>query len=188
VLLGALVLCIPVLGWLLNMGHRIAMVHRMQHGESAWPAWRNPRALLFHGIITFLGMAEYHAPAVLCAFLGWRTGHLSLYVVAAVLWMVATAAVPGYMSHYCFAFDPREVFNPLRAMRRVFEGGRSYWHAWAIVLASLACSFLGLLGLGVGFLITSVWFWQTAAFCFATVFSQKFNLRATARPVEPALE
>ena len=29
---------IPVVGWLLNMGHRIAMVHRMIHGKAAWPS------------------------------------------------------------------------------------------------------------------------------------------------------
>jgi hypothetical protein len=28
----------------------------------------------------------------------------------------------------------------------------------------------------VGFLFTSVWFWQVAAFCFATVFTQRFDL------------
>ena len=33
---------------------------------------------------------------------------------------------------------------------------------------------MGLLGLGVGFLATSVWFWQTAGFSFATVFARKF--------------
>ena len=40
ILWGALLLCIPVVGWLLNMGHRIAMTRRMQQGLPAWPAWR----------------------------------------------------------------------------------------------------------------------------------------------------
>ena len=35
-----------------------------------------------------------------------------------------------------------------------------------------------LLVFGVGFLWTSVWFWQVAAFCFATVFTQRFELDA----------
>jgi hypothetical protein len=30
---------------------------------------------------------------------------------------------------------------------------------------------------GVGFLVTSVWFWQVAGFAFATVFSDTFKLR-----------
>jgi hypothetical protein len=81
------------------------------------------------------------------------------------------------MTHYCHSLDAREIFNPLRALRRVFEGGSSYWHAWLITLAALACSFLGLLAFGIGFLVTSVWFWQVAGFSFATVFTKKFGLQ-----------
>jgi hypothetical protein len=39
-------------------------------------------------------------------------------------------------------------------------------------------SFVGLLAFGVGFFVTSVWFWQVAGFSFATVFSQRFALAA----------
>lgn len=66
VAIGALWLLVPVVGWILNMGHRIVMTHRMQHGEPAWPAWVDYRALLKHGTITFIGMVEYHLPAVAC--------------------------------------------------------------------------------------------------------------------------
>lgn len=176
VLLGALILCIPLLGWLLNMGHRIAMTHRMQNGLMAWPAWRNYRKLLYHGAVTFLGMIEYHVPALICGYFAWYTACWPLYGVMAGLCILATIAVPGYMTHYCCTLELREVFDPFRALRRVFEGGRAYWHAWLIVLAALCFSFLGLLALGVGFLVTSVWFWQVAGFSFATVFSQKFQL------------
>ena len=68
------------------------------------------------------------------------------------------------------------MFDPARALRRVRQGGRAYWHAWGITLAALAVSFVGLLGLGLGFLVTSVWFWQVAGYSFATVFSQRFDL------------
>jgi hypothetical protein len=177
IVVGALWLLVPVLGWILNLGHRIVMTHRMQHGDPAWPAWHDYRALMRHGTITFLGMIEYHLPAIICECVAWKFGSSWLHVCAALLWIAATIAVPGYMSHYCFTLDPREVFDPFRALRRVFEGGRAYWHAWAIALAALFCSFLGFLALGVGFLITSVWFWQVAGFSFATVFSAAFDLR-----------
>ncbi len=59
---GACLLGIPVIGWILNMGHRIEMTHRMQHGLSAWPAWTNYPQRLRDGVITLLGMIEYHAP------------------------------------------------------------------------------------------------------------------------------
>jgi hypothetical protein len=176
VFIGALLLFVPVIGWILNMGHRIAMVHNMQHGQTAWPSWTNYPQLFRHGFITLLGMIEYHAPAIVVELIAWKTGIFWLHIVAAALWIVATVAVPGYMSHYCVAFDSAEVFNPFRAMRRVFEGGRAYWRAWAIALSALAISFTGLLIFGVGFLVTSVWFWQVAGFSFATVFTQKFKL------------
>ena len=187
VLHGALLLCVPAAGWLLNMGHRIAMTHRMQHGLPAWPAWGDYRTLLYHGTITFLGMAEYHAPAVLCGLAAWQTGSSALWVIAGALWVLAMIAVPGYMTHYCHSLDPREVFNPWTALRRVRQGGRRYWHAWGIALAALACSFAGLLALGVGFLVTSVWFWQVAGYSFATVFSQAFGLSTSREPVGQAL-
>ncbi|WP_442886964.1 hypothetical protein [Congregicoccus parvus] len=176
VLIGALWLLVPIVGWLLNMGHRIMMTHRMQHGLPAWPSWRDHPALLKHGTITFLGMVEYHLPAILCgaAALKWEIAWL--HAIACLLWIAATVAVPGYMSHYCFSLDPREVFDPLRAMRRVVQGGRAYWHAWGITLLALASSFVGLAAFGMGFLISSVWFWQVAGFSFATVFTNAFAL------------
>jgi hypothetical protein len=182
VVIGALWLLVPFVGWILNMGHRISMTHRMQHGMCAWPAWRDYRALMKYGTITLLGMIEYHLPAVACEIAAQRYRIVWLHIVAALLWISATNAVPGYMTHYCYTLNPREVFNPFRAMRRVIEGGPAYWHAWAIALAALLCSFLGLLAFGVGFLFTSVWFWQVAGFSFATAFTNKFRLRAEGEP------
>ena len=91
--------------------------------------------------------------------------------------VLATLAIPGFMTHYCVAFDPREILRPARALRRVLEAGPAYWKAWGIALSALALSFLGLLGLGVGFLFTSVWFWQVAGFSFASVFAQRYRPR-----------
>lgn len=176
VVIGALWLLVPVVGWILNMGHRIMMVHRMQHGERAWPSWTNYGQLLRHGLVTFLGMVEYHAPAVIVDAIAWRFGVGWLHAVAAILWVLATVAVPGFMSHYCRDFDASEVWNPRKALRRVFEGGTAYWKAWALVCGYLALSFVGLLGGGVAFLFTSVWFWQSAGYSFATVFTRKFEL------------
>lgn len=182
VVIGAIWLLVPFVGWILNMGHRIMMTHRMQHGLSAWPSWSDYPSLLKHGFVTFLGMVEYHAPAILCASLAYSFGLSWLYPIAAILWLVATLVVPGYMSHYCVSFDRREVFDPFRAMRRVFQGGASYWHAWAIAISGLLISFTGFIAFGIGFLFTSVWFWQVAGFSFATVFTKKFELERWDNP------
>jgi Protein of unknown function (DUF4013) len=176
ILIGAALLLIPGVGWLLNMGHRIQMVHNMQRGSSPWPAWRQYGRLLKYGTLTFLGMVEYYLPSVLLGRLALRRHSAALAGVAVILWLMATAAVPGYMSHYCQNLDAGEILNPFRALRRVMQTGRGYWHAWAITLCALGISFLGLLALGIGFLVTSVWFWQVAAFSFATAFSQRHQL------------
>jgi hypothetical protein len=93
-----------------------------------------------------------------------------------LLFLLAVVAIPGFMSHYCRSFDPREIFDPTRALRRVVEGGLAYWKAWAILLPAMFLSFLGLLAFGIGFVFTSVWFWQVAAFSFASVFTTRFSL------------
>jgi len=176
VLIGGALLLLPFVGWLLNMGHRVVVVHRMMHGQPAWPAWRDPWQLLRHGVVTFGGMVYYYLPGAALAYFGWRTDAVWMRVAGGVLLALATLAIPGYMSHYCRAFDPAEIYDPVRALSRALQGGRAYWRAWGIALCALALSFVGLLGLGIGFLATSVWFWQVAGFSFARVFSQKYGL------------
>ena len=169
ILWGAfLLLSLNFVGWLLNMGHRIQMVHNMHHGRDPWPAWVDYRSLLRHGSLTFLGMLYYYTPGGLAIYFGHRCW-------GALLVVAATLAIPGYMTHYCKHFDVREIFNPFRALTRVFQGGIKYWTAWGIALQALALSFLGL-PFGVGFLVSSVWFWQVAGFSFATCFTQTFEL------------
>lgn len=176
VLVGAALLLIPFAGWLLNMGHRVVMVHRMMHGQPAWPAWRAPGQLMRHGLVTFGGMVYYYLPGAALGYAGWRMGSVWMTAAGAVLLLLATLAIPGYMTHYCRAFDAAEIYDPVRALSRALEGGGAYWRAWGIALCALALSFVGLLGLGIGFLVTSVWFWQVAGFSFARVFSQKHDL------------
>jgi len=175
-LIGGLWLLVPGVGWVLNMGHRIMLVHQLQRGEEAWPAWHNYPQLFRHGLLTFLGMVLYHIPAVLVLAVGYYWEQVYFYWLGAGLWGVATMAVPGYMSHYCKDLDPWEIFDPFRALRRVRQGGLAYWKAWGIALAALGLSFSGLLLGGIGFLWTSVWFWQVAAIGFAQVFTREFGL------------
>jgi hypothetical protein len=176
VLIGGALVLVPFVGWLLNMGHRVVMVHRMMHGLPAWPAWRRPGELLWHGLVTFGGMVYYYLPGAALAYAGWRQDSVWMMGIGAVLLALATLAIPGYMSHYCRDFDAAEIYNPVRALSRAVQGGRAYWNAWGIALCALALSFLGLLALGIGFLATSVWFWQVAGFSFARVFAQKYAL------------
>lgn len=175
---GAVLLLLPGVGWFLNMGHRVVVVHRMQHDEPPWPAWRNYKELFRHGAITAGGMAYYYLPGFIAAYAAWSLASVSLGFMAGALLLTATIAIPGYMSHYCREFDIAEIYDPFRALRRCMQGGSAYWHAWLIALTALAISFVGFVAVGVGFLVTSVWFWQVAGFSFASVFTQRFGLGA----------
>jgi hypothetical protein len=175
-IIGGLWLLVPVVGWLMNMGHRIRMVHNMHKGQSAWPAWTDSRDLLKHGFITALGMIWYGWPGVSLVAAGSYFQSRLLLGAGIGLWVLAVIAIPGYMSHYCKELDVREIFDPFRALRRVFQGGLGYMKVWLIVLLTMLLSFAGLLAFGVGFLFTSVWFWQAAGFSFATCFTQRFDL------------
>jgi hypothetical protein len=179
---AALLVLLPGVGWLLNMGHRIMTVHRMQQGQ---PPWRDYRDLLGHGLMTLGGMLYYYAPGLALIYLSRTVESALMAWFAGILLLIATIAIPGFMSHYCRRFDPAEIYDPSRALRRCIQGGRAYWKAWSIALAAFAISFSGLLALGVGFLVTSVWFWQVAGFSFASVFTQRFGLDSVARGAPP---
>ncbi|GIG62699.1 hypothetical protein Lfu02_70710 [Longispora fulva] len=176
VLIGAAWLLVPVVGWLLNLGHRVQVVHRLQHGQPAFPGWRHPGRLLRHGLITAGAMVCYTAPGGVLLAAGLYGDSVVVAVAGGVLFTVAVAAIPGFMTHYCLAFDVAELLRPVRALRRVAACGAGYWRAWGIALTSLAVSLLGLLAGGIGFAVTSVWFWQVAGFSFATVMSHAHRL------------
>ena len=176
ILLGAALVLLPLFGWLLNMGHRVEMVHKMHHGQPPWPSWNNYRRLLKNGTIALVGMTYYYLPGAILAAVSLHGCVPWLRAPAAGLLLLATIAIPGFMTHYCRNYDVREIFDPVRAFRRVLQGGWPYWKAWAIALSALALSLLGLLALGIGFLATSVWFWQVAGFSFASVFTERFAL------------
>jgi len=177
VLLGAAWLLVFPVGWLMNMGHRIMMVHHMHNEQTVWPAWKNWRELLYHGWITFLGMVYYGSIGVSLMGYGYYYDIAQFFWAGFAFWLLAVIAIPGYMSHYCKDFDKREIFNPFKALSRVFQGGFAYWKAWSIALVAMLISLLSLPLCGpVGFLIASVWFWQVAGFSFATVFTQRFDL------------
>lgn len=176
VLQGGLVLFIPVLGFVLNMGYRLQMVHRMQHGQNPWPGWQNYADLLKHGGVASAAILGYHLPALLCLGLACREESVVLALLGLALGGAATFFLPGFMTFYAYDGDARHVLRAGAAARRVLRGGRAYLKAWAIGICACLLSFLGLLGLGIGFAWTSVWFWQVAAFCFSRVFSEQYGL------------
>lgn len=180
-IIGGLFLLIPVWGWIANLGHRIVYTNRMIHAKDPFPAWSDLRAVTRHGFWTCLGMSLYHLPAATCFALaayaesvlpGTRTPLIALGVL---LWMLASVLLPGFMTEYSREFRVRVIFSPAAAVRRVLRAGPDYWKAWCVVITAGALSFAGLLAFGIGFLFTSVWFWQVAAYSFATVFTDEIG-------------
>src|SRR6266498_2309595 len=102
---AALIVLLPGIGWLLNMGHRIMVVHRMQRGQPPWPAWRDYGKLLRHGLITAGGMVYYYLPGLVIAYAAWSLRSATLGLIAGAFLLGATIAIPGYMSHYCRQLD-----------------------------------------------------------------------------------
>lgn len=176
VIIGGLLLFIPFIGWILNMGHRIMIVHLLQNNKYPWSSWYNFPNLFKHGFITFLGMIYYYIPFFTFYYFYLRLNHLALLILSLIFFLLATIAIPGYMTHYCKDFEIKQIFNPVLAFERIIEGGKNYWKAWFIALSAMFISLLGIF-FGIGFLFISVWFWQVAGFSFASVFTQKFGLR-----------
>ena len=114
-------------------------------------------------------MLLYRSPRWLLFAIGILRKHRTAIAIGILLFLLAVIAIPGNMSHYRPELDPREILDPSRAPPCVRQGGR-------VVAPCMLVSFLGLLGTGVGFLFSSVWFWQRAAFSFANVFTQRFDL------------
>ncbi|MCB1145926.1 MAG: hypothetical protein KDK38_03935 [Leptospiraceae bacterium] len=178
--LGGLWMLVPVFGWLINMGHRIIMVHNLLHNQPTWPSLNHPGRALYHGCLTFAGMLFYSIPAFLCfliaAYLHAKNIHLTIIALPVSLGIVcqiiAILAIPGYMTQYCIHYDAKEIFSFSKSIRRVFQAGRWYYLAWRNAFICLLLSFLGLLFFGLGFLWTSVWFWQVAGFSFAGAFAK----------------
>lgn len=176
ILIGGILLCVPFFGWILNMGHRIAYVRKMQNGKTPFPSWSNWRQLFYDGGITFIGMLFYLLPGSIFLTLGYLYSFWFFYLIGGVLFAFGVVVIPGYMTHYCWNKSVGEIFRPGLVVKRVFRMGPHYWKAWSIVIPTMLLSFLGLLIFGIGFLFTSVWFWQTAGYSFANAFTN-FYLR-----------
>lgn len=179
--LGSLILFIPVLGFMLNMGYRLHLVHNLQQSKEPWPGWKQPGQLLQHGAIASIAITAYHIPAFLFLSAWWLLDTNWLLLPSIMLWLIATFSLPGFMTFYCVSFDAREVWNPVRALSRAYQGGRPYLNAWAIGICGVLVSFLGLLIAGIGVALTSVWFRQAAAFCFARVFTEQYKLNKSSK-------
>ena len=169
-LFGALFFIIPPIGWIINMGYRMNLVHSHHHDQPMWPSWKDWPLIIKNGLVGALAFFVYMGGGVLIATLSYYYDFTAGVIIGAVLAAIGTFLIPGFMTFYCINFDIREVFDLSKALKRIRIGFKKYLKAWGIVLISASISTLGLLFFGVGFFVTTVWNWQVAAFCFCNVF------------------
>lgn len=171
---GLLILGLWPIGWILNLGNRLNVVSRFYRGDV--PIFRGFRPLTStfrRGCISFATISSYLAPAagtgavaVYLKLHGEEAFHYAFAGLSAFLFVLGVFTLPGCMTVYAVEGDPRVLRDPAGAFRRAWLNRGVYGQAWAISLASVLASFLGLLALGVGFVFTSVWSWEVVGYAF----------------------
>jgi hypothetical protein len=171
---GCLLICLLVIGWILNLGNRLNVVSRLSAGERPYFRGFRPWGYTFvRGCISFATISSYLAPSAACALLAWRLsrtgagagGHL-VAALAAGAFVLGVFTLPGCMTVYAVEGHPSVLRRPLAAFERAWRCRRTYLFAWWIALVSVALSLLGLLAAGVGFFFTSVWAWDVVGYAF----------------------
>ena len=168
---GGTLLLTTAPGWVLNLGHRLTVVYRVWHGEPPYfPGFAPWRTTFRRGLGAFAAIAVYLAPAAILGTLAWLTwpsrGAWWAGAAAAVLLLLGIFILPGGMTRNAVARDTSYLVRPDRALRVALAGGRGYLKAWLIAASAIALSFVGLLGVGVGFLYSSVWAWTVVGYAF----------------------
>ncbi len=171
IFVGGLLLLALIVGWILNLGHRLEVVHRLAKNDPPFFRGFTPWSLTFWlGLRAFSAIATYLFPAFLCFALAFFTsgGPRILFLALAVpLFMLAIFVLPGGMTHNAAYRDMSLLYRPDKAWIIARTGGRRYLKAWLIALTAITLSFAGLLLGGIGFLFSSVWAWSVVGYAFS---------------------
>jgi hypothetical protein len=176
VVIGGTVLLIPLVGWILNLGHRLDVVYRLAERTPPYFRGFTPWMQTFkRGLRAFFAIIAYLSPSALFCmgallrwyFAGADTLAWSLAVLSFLCFALAIFTLPGGMTINAARRDMSYLYRPDKAFRRAVDGGHRYLKSWAIALSAIALSFVGLLGLGIGYLYTSVWAWSVVGYAFS---------------------
>lgn len=171
-LIGGSLLFLLIPGWILNLGHRLEVVHCLANNTPPYYRGYRPWSKTFlRGLTAFFAIALYLSPAIIFGALSFlikcSAGALFCSLTAGILFLLAVFILPGGMTYNAAFQDMSFLYRPDKALRRALAGGRDYLFAWIIALSAIFISFLGLLALGVGFFYTSVWAWQVVGYSFS---------------------
>lgn len=183
---GLAVALLLVFGWVLNLGARLDVVHRLYRGDAPYFRGMKPLRHTFRrGCVSAATIFSYLAPAnaswLLAYWLAvgkewrlpvsWGDVQVTPAVIAAsaaglICFVLGVFTLPGCMTVYACEEDPRVLRHPLQAFRRAWKHRRMYGKAWMIALCSIALSFLGLFVFVIGFFVASVWAWEVVGYAF----------------------
>lgn len=190
ILLGGTLLLLTLPGWVLNLGHRLEVVHRVYHEDPPYFRGFAPWGVTFRrGLRAFCAISIYLSPAAVLTGLAlalapaghglgelvaspltWRPAGLAtlgLLALALVASALAIFSLPGGMTYNAAFDDISYLYRPDRAFRRAVAGGRAYLRAWLIGAIAILLSTAGIAALGIGFLYTSVWAWSVVGYAFS---------------------
>jgi hypothetical protein len=186
VLIGGLWMFLPLIGWILNLGHRLEVVHRLYSGDTPYFRGYHPLPYIFRrGLVAASAIFCYLFPAILSfiiALLLWINGipaALFVGMLGAVFFVLGVFTLPGCMTVYACEGNSAILAQPLKAFQRAWAQRAHYFYAWLIALFAIGLSFFGLLLLGVGFFFTSVWAWQVVGYAFTVSMYAPVPIRAT---------
>jgi hypothetical protein len=174
VLIGGSLLFLLIVGWILNLGNRLNVVMRFSADDRPYFRGFRPWGYTFtRGCVSFATISCYLAPAAAlgiaafwCRQNGIAFGHYACAVLSALAFVLGVFTLPGCMTVYAVEGDSRVLRRPIAAFQRAWSHRRMYLFAWWIATASIVLSFVGLLGLGIGFFFTSVWAWDVVGYAF----------------------
>jgi hypothetical protein len=160
VLIGGLVVIflLPI-GWILNLGARLDVVHRLFSGERPYFRGMRPwRHTFRRGCVSAATILCYLLPANLCFGLAlWLTvrdfalPYVWIFaLVGLIFFILGVYTLPGCMTVYACEEDSAVLREPIRAFQRAWEHRHLYFKAWIIAITSILISFFGLLFFGTG--------------------------------------
>jgi uncharacterized membrane protein len=171
IFVGGLLLLTLLFGWILNLGHRLEVVHRLANQDAPYFRGFAPWQLTFRlGLRAFTAITLYLMPSILFALLAMAAHDILqtiLFIFALIFFLLAIFVLPGGMTHNAATRDMTLLYRPDKAWAIAKSGGRRYLKAWLIALTAVTLSLAGLLVFGIGFLFSSVWAWSVVGYAFS---------------------
>lgn len=170
----AVIFLLPI-GWILNLGARLDVVHRLYTGDRPYFRGMKPfKHTLRRGCVSALTIFSYLFPANICFGLFVYGAYFNIIGAVGVIMLLlglfffalGVFTLPGCMTVYACEEDPSVLWKPIQAFRRAWIHRKLYLKAWCIAILSILLSFFGLIFFMVGFFFSSVWAWEVVGYAF----------------------